>query len=72
VVALQEYGFVRRPMFDQSIDRFARRWTAIDVIAQEDVNWSLRRTKRDIGVDLGQQFIEQIEPTVDVADGIDS
>src|ERR1700674_3330220 len=31
MVALEEYGFVRRPMFDQPIDRCARRWPAIDI-----------------------------------------
>src|ERR1700716_3115833 len=72
MVSLQEYGFMRRPMFDQSIDRFARRWPAIDIITQKNVYRSLRRTERDIGLDPSQQFIEQIEAAVNVADGIDS
>ncbi len=62
---------MRCPVFDQSIDRFARRWSAIDVIAQENVNRSRRRTERNIGVDPGQQIIEQIQTSVDIADGID-
>src|SRR3977135_2671596 len=58
MVALQEYGFMRRPMFDQSIDGFARRWPTIDIVAQEYVKRSRRRAERGIGVDPGQQFIQ--------------
>ena len=62
---------MRRPMFDQSIDRFARRWPTIDIITQKDVKRSYRRPKRDIAVDPSQQLIEQVKATVNVADGID-
>jgi hypothetical protein len=58
-------------MLDQSIDRFARRCPAIDIITQKDVKRSYRRAERDIAADPSQQFIEQIEATVNVADGID-
>jgi hypothetical protein len=70
MVALQEYGFMGFAMFDQSIDRPARRRPAIDIVAQKHVYRSPRRPERDIGFDPRQQFFEQIEPTVDVANGI--
>lgn len=71
MVALQEYRLMRLSMFDQSIDRFAGRWTAIDIITQKNVNRSHRRAERDIGVDPSQQYVEQIQATMNVADGID-
>ena len=40
VVALQEYRFMRLTVFDQSIDSFARRRAAIDIVAQKNVNRS--------------------------------
>jgi hypothetical protein len=57
-------------MFDQSIDRLARPRPAIDIVAQKNVNRSHRRPERDIGFNPRQQFFEQIEPTVNVANGI--
>jgi hypothetical protein len=70
MVSLQEYGFMSRTMFDQSIDRLARRRPSIDLATQENINRSRRRPGRDIGADPSQQFFEQIEAPVNVADGI--
>jgi hypothetical protein len=62
---------MRLTMFDQSIDGFARRRPAIDIIAQKNVNRSHGRAKREIGVDPSQQLVEQIEATMNVAYSID-
>ncbi len=71
MIALQEDGFIFRTVFDQSIDCLARRRPAIDVVAQKNVHRLRRRAERYIAVDPTQQFIEQIETTVNIADGID-
>jgi hypothetical protein len=70
MVALQEDALVHLTVLDQSVDRFTRRRTTIDIVAQENVNRPYRRSKHDISADPGQQFIEQIEATMNVADGI--
>ena len=62
---------MRLPMFDQSIDRFARGWPAIDIITQKHVKRSCRRAERDIAADPSQQLIEQVKAAMNVADGID-
>ena len=67
VVALQKYAFVRLTVLDQLIDRRAREGPSVDIIAQKDVNRSKRRSGSDVGTDPRQQFIEQVEATVNIA-----
>ena len=59
-------------MLNESLDRFARPMPAINVIAQEHVDRPGRWKLRYIRVDEGQQLIEQIQSTMDIADCVDT
>ena len=54
----------------QPLDHLRRARAAIDQVADEDEQGLARRAALKLGVDLGEQILEQIEPAVDVADGI--
>lgn len=59
-------------MLNESLDRFARPMPAINVIAQEHIDRPDRWKLRYIRVDESQQLIEQIQSTMDIADGVDT
>ena len=54
----------------QPLDHSSRFGAAIDQVAEEDDEGSLRAARRHIALDPGEQRIEQVKATVDVADRI--
>jgi hypothetical protein len=72
MIALQEYRFMLVSMLNESVDRFARPVTAINVITQEHVDRPDRWKLRYIRVDERQQLIEQVQSAMDIADCIDT
>src|SRR6185437_3462536 len=71
VIATQENRFMRGTLADQSIDRFARPLSAVDIVAEENENRPLDRTARLILRDPAEQLVEQVEATMNVADSVD-
>ena len=72
MVSFQEYVLARFVALNQSIDRLARVISAIDIIAKKHENGLGHWMGGQVGVDLAQEFIEQVEPPVDVPDRVDS
>jgi len=70
MISLQENAFTFPTQLDQPIDGFARESTAVDIVAQKNMEWPACRVEGDIGINQGQELIEQVETTVDVADRI--
>jgi hypothetical protein len=59
-------------VLNQSVDRFARPVTTINVITKEHEKRPDRRKLRNIRVDETQQSIEQVQPAMDIADCVDA
>jgi hypothetical protein len=72
MVTLEEYRLMLASMLDQSVDRFARPVTTINVITQEHEERPDRRKLRNIRVDERQQSIEQVQSAMDIADCVDA
>jgi hypothetical protein len=71
VIAFQENSFVGGAMADQSIDGLPGAPATVDIIAEKNMNRSRHRTVGQIRLDPGEQFLEQVEATMNVADGVD-
>jgi hypothetical protein len=71
MIALEEDALAPLALFDQSVDRLARGRPAIDVITQENANRPRGGALSDIGVDFGEQSVEEIETSMNIAYGID-
>jgi hypothetical protein len=71
MVSFQEYVFAHFAARDQSIDRLARAISAIDVVAKKHENCPGRWTASQIGIDLAQKFIKEVDPPMNVPDRVD-
>ena len=72
MVALQENCFVTLTPVDQHIDHLARRWSAVDIIAQKYLYGPLRPNTGEVMVDCREDLCELIGASMDIADGIDA
>ncbi|MBP2427911.1 hypothetical protein [Bradyrhizobium elkanii] len=53
-------------------DDIARIRSAIDIVAEEDLDRSRRPEPTNVGIDAGADLVQQIGVTVDIADGVDA
>src|SRR5579871_310773 len=72
VVALERQHLVQARAGDEKIEHGARRWTAIDIITEEDLDGARDRPGRAIGIDPGEDAFQCVGAAMDVADRIDS
>jgi hypothetical protein len=60
------------PAVDQHIDHSARRWPAVDIVAQKHLDGVLRPNSGEVMVDGGEDVCELVGASMDIADGIDA
>ena len=72
VVALEKDRTSRPRQSHQSIKHFARSWSPINVVAEEYLERRGDRIGEQICINTCKQWIEEIETTVDVCDGVDA
>ena len=70
VATEKDRSHIARPPRPQALDHLSGLWAAIDEVAQKD-DHVLRPTARgNIGLNLGEHFVKEIEPAVDISNGV--
>ena len=72
MITFEEDGLVNCCMLDEPIDGFAGPLASIDIVSEKNVNWSRRRVLLKVCCDSGQDLIQQVYPSVNIPDRIDS
>ena len=72
MVSSEKCGFTRPTAVDEEVERLTGMWASIDVITEINLDRTVNRAARQVGIDHGKDLLEQIVSPVDVTDGIDS
>jgi hypothetical protein len=66
MVSLQKHGLTCSPAIDEEVERRAGMWASINIVTEIDLDRTMDRAVRQVGVNYGKNLLEQVVAPVDV------